>query len=274
MHPFRFGVIAAPRGSAQDWLGLARRVADLGYSTLLSPDGPALHEPFVALGTAAAAVPELRVGTFVLAAPLRAPRTAAWAGHSLSVLSDGRFDFGIGTGRPDVLAEAESFGRSSGTAADRLAGVRDSIAALRELDGDDRHTPVMIAAAGPRALELAASEADVVALAARPGSSHAEITAMSDTVRERAGDRADDLELALNLFLVGDDVQPWIRQVLGVDPAQLHRTDSPGAVRGTPQEMADQLRRRRDSTGVTYYAVDQTAVDALAPAVELLVGSD
>jgi alkanesulfonate monooxygenase SsuD/methylene tetrahydromethanopterin reductase-like flavin-dependent oxidoreductase (luciferase family) len=274
VHAFRFGVIAAPRGSAEDWLGTARRIADLGYSTLLSPDGVGLHEPFVALGTAAAAVPELRVGTFVLAAPLRAPRFAAWQGHSLSVLSDGRFDFGIGTGRPDALAEAESFGRSPGTGAERLAAVRDSIAELRTFDGDDRHTPVMIAAGGPKALELAASDADIVALAARPGSSHAQITAMSDAVRERAGDRADDLELALNLFLVGDEVQPWIRQVLGVDPAEMHRTDSPGAVRGTPREMADQLRRRRDTTGVTYYAVDQTSVDALAPAVELLAGQE
>lgn len=273
MHPFRFGVIAAPMGAAAQWLGTARRIADLGYSTLLSPDGVALHEPFVALGTAAAAVPELRVGTFVLASPLRAPRAAAWSGHSLSVLSDGRFDFGIGTGRPDALAEAESFGRSPGTGAQRLAAVRDSIAELRKLDGDDRHTPVMIAAGGPKALELAASDADIVALAAPPSSSRADITALSGTVRDRAGDRADDLELALNLFLVGDEVQPWMRQVLGVDPVEMHRNDSPGAVRGTPQEMADQLRRRRDATGVTYYAVDQSAVDALAPAVELLAGN-
>jgi hypothetical protein len=38
-HPFRFGVIAVPRGTDEDWLATTHRVADRGYSTLLSPDG-------------------------------------------------------------------------------------------------------------------------------------------------------------------------------------------------------------------------------------------
>ena len=71
---------------------------------------------------------------------------------------------------------------------------------------------------------------------------------------------------------VGDEVQPWMRQFLRVDPAELHRVDSPGALRGTPREMADQLLRRRDELGVTYYAVGENFVDALAPVVELLAG--
>jgi len=270
-HPFRFGVIASPRGPSEQWVGTARRIADLGYSTLLSPDGMGMHAPFVALAVAATAVPELRVGTFVLAAPLRPPREAAWQGHSLTELTGGRFDFGIGTGRPQAQPDAEALGRPWGTGAERLAGVRDSIAALREVDGD-RRTPVMVAAAGPKALELAATDADIVALAARPTSTAADAAAMANAVRERAGDRAEHLELALNVFLVGDEVQPWMRQFLGVEAAELHRRDSPGALRGTPQEMADQLRRRRDATGVTYYAVDQTFVDALAPVVDLLAG--
>jgi alkanesulfonate monooxygenase SsuD/methylene tetrahydromethanopterin reductase-like flavin-dependent oxidoreductase (luciferase family) len=272
-HPFRFGVIAAPQGSPKDWLGRVHRIVDAGYSTVLSPDGVGLHAPFTSLAVAATAVPELRVGTFVLAAPLRAPRQAAWEGHSLSALTDGRFDFGIGTGRPDARAEAESFGRPWGTGADRLAGVRDSIAALRELDGDQRHTPVMIAAGGPKALELAADVADIVALAATPTSTQDEVGALAGALRERAGERMDAIEVALNLFLVGDEVQPWMRQFLEVDPAELHALGSPGAVRGTPREMADQLLRRRDELGVTYYAVGENFVDALAPVVELLAGS-
>ena len=273
-HPFRFGVVAASRGSAQDWLATVRRIADRGYSTLLSPDGTGLHSPFVSLGIAATAVPGLRVGTFVLAAPSRAARLAAWEGHSLSVLSGGRFDFGIGTGRPDARSEAESFGRPWGTGADRLAAVRDSIAALRALDGEQWHTPVMIAAGGPRALELAAAEADIVALAATPSSPRAAVVALADDLRSRAGDRAEAIELALNLFLVGDEIQPWMRRFMDVDPGELHRRDSPGAVRGTPREMADQLLRRRDELGVTYYAVGETFVDALAPVVELLAGHE
>ncbi|WP_214403628.1 LLM class flavin-dependent oxidoreductase [Pseudonocardia lacus] len=273
-HPFRFGVIAAPMGSSEQWLGTARRVADLGYSTLLGPDGVGMHAPFVALTAAATAVPDLRVGTFVLAGPLRPPREAAWQGHSLSVLSGGRFDFGIGTGRPQARPDAEAFGRPWGTGAERLAGVRDAIAALREMDGDAVRTPVMIAAGGPKALDVAATDADIVALAGHPAARPEDVTAMADRVRERAGARADAIELAMNLFLVGDEAQPWMRQVMGVDPAELHRIGSPGAVRGTPREMADQLLRRRDTIGTTYFAVDRTFVDALAPVVDLLAGRE
>jgi alkanesulfonate monooxygenase SsuD/methylene tetrahydromethanopterin reductase-like flavin-dependent oxidoreductase (luciferase family) len=273
-HPFRFGVVAAPRGPEQDWFATVRRIADRGYSTVLSPDGTALHSPFVSLSAAVTAVPGLRVGTFVLAAPLRAARLAAWEGHSLSVLSGGRFDFGIGTGRPDARPEAESFGRPWGTGADRLAAVRDSIAALRELDGEQWHTPVMIAAGGPNALGLAAAEADIVALAAAPSTPRATVVALAADLRSRAGDRAEAIELALNLFLVGDEVQPWMRRFMDVDPGELHRQDSPGAVRGTPREMADQLLRRRDELGVTYYAVGENFVDALAPVVDLLAGHE
>ena len=77
MHPFliRRGGHAAGRHE------LARHRASSGrlrHSTLLMPDGLELLSPFPSLAATAATVPELRVGTFVLAAPLRPPRAAAW----------------------------------------------------------------------------------------------------------------------------------------------------------------------------------------------------
>ena len=133
---------------------------------LLVPDGLRLHAPMPALATAAAVVPGLRVGPFVLAAPLRPARAAAWEGHSMSVLTDARFDFGIGTGRPDARGEVEQLGRPWGSGAQRLAQLQETVAHLRELDGEG-HTPVLVAAGGPRALAFAAAEADIVTLAAR-----------------------------------------------------------------------------------------------------------
>ena len=59
--PFRFGLVAAPRGTGEQWVATARRAADLGFATLLAPDGVALHAPIPALAVAAAAVPGLRV---------------------------------------------------------------------------------------------------------------------------------------------------------------------------------------------------------------------
>ena len=52
MRPFRFGVVAAPQG-AERWVADVKRIADLGYSTVLMPDGVQLLSPFSSLAVAA-----------------------------------------------------------------------------------------------------------------------------------------------------------------------------------------------------------------------------
>jgi alkanesulfonate monooxygenase SsuD/methylene tetrahydromethanopterin reductase-like flavin-dependent oxidoreductase (luciferase family) len=266
---FRFGVVAAPE-APDTWQALARSLPDLGYSTLLMPDGMQLLAPFPALATAAAVSP-VRVGTFVLASPLRPSRSVAWEGHSLSVLSGGRFEFGIGTGRPAVGEWAQQLGLPFGSPAQRLRQVEEAIDHLRELDGQ-AHTPVMMAVAGPRARALAAAKADIVALAAAPLATRDEVAAAAAEIREHAGNRAADLELSMNLFAVGDQVPPGIQAFIGVDAATLIEHDSLAMVRGTPQEIADELRRRRDAFGASYITVNGAFYQQFAPVVELLAG--
>ena len=60
---------------------------------------------------------------------------------------------------------------------------------------------------------------------------------------------------------------------MGVDPAELLRTGAPAILTGTPQEMADTLRRRRDDLGISYIAVNGMFLEQLAPVVEMLAGS-
>jgi hypothetical protein len=55
------------------------------------------------------------------------------------------------------------------------------------------------------------------------------------------------------------------------DPAAL-QGDTLAFLRGSPQEMADELRRRRDSLGVTYFAVGEAFADRFAPVIDLLAG--
>ncbi len=88
--PFRFALLATPQDHDQ-WLATARRAEELGYSGLLMPDGTQLLSPLPAVAVAAGATTTLRVGTWVLASPLRPPRLAAWDTHTLSVLTAGRF---------------------------------------------------------------------------------------------------------------------------------------------------------------------------------------
>ena len=113
---FRFALQAAPQDQRQ-WLAIARRAEELGYATLLMPDGLQLLSPMPALAIAAGATTSLQVGTYVLASPLRAPRLAAWDAHTLSLLSGGRFQLGIGTGRPEVAQQTRRRLGSSGSSA-------------------------------------------------------------------------------------------------------------------------------------------------------------
>src|SRR5256886_4451644 len=92
------------------WRDRVRRFADSGYSTLLMPDFPQLQPapgPTLAL---AAALTDLRVGTWVYASPLRPAWSTAWEAHSLSMLTEGRFEMGIGAGRPGIEDELRERG--------------------------------------------------------------------------------------------------------------------------------------------------------------------
>ncbi|MFC7754752.1 LLM class oxidoreductase [Tsukamurella soli] len=78
------------------------------------------------------------------------------------------FRFGIGTGQPDVVADAEALGVPYGTGAQRLARLVETLDALADEDGDGPHTPTLVAAGGPEALAVAGARADTIAVAVPP----------------------------------------------------------------------------------------------------------
>jgi alkanesulfonate monooxygenase SsuD/methylene tetrahydromethanopterin reductase-like flavin-dependent oxidoreductase (luciferase family) len=271
---FRFGVVSTAQDGLERWLKLARTVESLGYTTLLTPDGPALPSPWATLAVAASATSVLRVGTFVLAAPLRAPRLAAWDAHTLSVMTGGRFELGIATGRPEVAEQAvELFGMPRLTPAGRLGLVEQTIAELRALDGDVP-TPVMIAAGGPHAQRLAARVADIVAIPAGALANRDEVARTIAHIRELAGERGDTIELSMNIFAVGDEVSPWVLRFLQTDASAMIKADSLAMVRGgSLTDMADEIKRRRDTFGVSYVTVNAACYEQFAPIAEKLTGT-
>lgn len=95
---------------------------------------------------------------------------------------------------------------------------------------------------------------------------------MAAQLRDVAGERAGDIEIAMNLLAVGDEVPPWIQQALGADSATLAAHDSQTLLRGSPAEMADELQRRRDAYGASYVCVYGAYLEQLAPVVERLAG--
>lgn len=201
--PFRFGVVAPIRTDLPTWLDRVRRIADSGYSTLLMPDVAQWQPaPGPTLATAAA-ITELRVGTWVYASPLRPAWMTAWEAHSLSVLTGGRFEMGIGTGRPGMEDELREKGLPIIPPNKRLAQIRETVKALRDLDGPDLRTPVAMAVRGPKAQALAADVADTVTFAQMPNESRVEVTRLAREFRA-------DVELALGVPVIGDTVAPFM----------------------------------------------------------------
>lgn len=92
-------------------------------------------------------------------------------------------------------------------------------------------------------------------------------------IRAKAGTRAGDLEFAMSLFAVGDDVPPHVKQATGADPAELIAADSLVLLRGDTATMIKELRRRREQIGVSYILVNAESMAQLAPAVAALAGT-
>jgi alkanesulfonate monooxygenase SsuD/methylene tetrahydromethanopterin reductase-like flavin-dependent oxidoreductase (luciferase family) len=243
-----------------------RRIADSGYSTLLMPDVPQWQPAPGPVLAVAATLADLRVGTWVYASPLRAPWNLAWEAHSLSVLTEGRFEMGIGTGRPGIEDELSQLGLPVTRPAERLAQVRDAVTSLRDLDGPDLHTPVVMAVRGPKSRALAVELADTVTFASLSGESRAELLQLAADFRA-----VRDVELALHVPVVGDDVSPFMASP-DTDPAALHATDSLLALPRDPTAAVEEVLRRRDDGGFTYFVVGANAAAAFAPVVAELTG--
>lgn len=270
-HRFRFGVAVGGVPTGKDLVTIAQRVEQLGYDTMVVADGLWLPSPFQLLSAAAAVTSTLRLGTQVLSVPLRAPAAVAQETDTLDMLSDHRFELGLGTGHEGTRADAARLGLPFGTLAERRARIAETIAAVREqLAAKDREPPrVLLAGVGPKLAAMAAEHADALTIPVGYDQPEAELTSQVRRLRAIVGDRFDDLELATNMLAIGDGEPPaWVPAQFRALPAHSY-----GRLAGDPPRMADTLRRRRDTAGISYLTVPQWHVDDFAPVVELLSGS-
>ena len=264
--PFRFGVVAPIQTDLPAWRDRVRRIADSGYSTLLMPDVPQWQPAPGPTLAVAAALTDLRVGTWVYASPLRPAWNTAWEAHSLSVLTEGRFEMGVGTGRPGIEDELRQLGLPVVPPGQRLAQVRETVTALRNLDGPDLHTPVAMAVRGPKAMALAADVADTVTFALMPEEPRSEVARLA---RDFPATR--DVELALHVPVIGDTRAPFMAPP-SIDPAALRAADSLAILPADPAAAAEEIQRRREEIGFSYFVFGADFADTLAPVVAELAG--
>jgi alkanesulfonate monooxygenase SsuD/methylene tetrahydromethanopterin reductase-like flavin-dependent oxidoreductase (luciferase family) len=261
--PVTIAVVATPGPTQASWVEQVRMLEDLGYATVLVPDTLWTASPFPALAAAAVAAPHIRLRTWVLAAPMRSPAAVVREAKAVQQLSDGRFELGIGTGRPDAAREAERLGVPWPSASERLAQLEAVVTAVREQV--DPRPAVVMAASGPKSLAVAGRLAERVAVALGPHATLADLEAGAARVREAA----PDVSLTLQAFGVGDRVPEYLQRQ-GVSGADLTAAGSVVMLPGDPAATADRLREYAERLRVDEVVVPSDFVREVAPAIGLL----
>jgi probable F420-dependent oxidoreductase len=308
---FRFGVqTSTSGGSAKSWREKARKVEDLGYSTLFMPDHFVTMElaPMVGISFAAAATERLRIGMLVLGNDYKHPAVVAKEAATVDLLSDGRLEFGLGAGWQQTDYDALGFPYdSAGTRVERLAEAVEIVKGawadgpfdfrgehytVTAYDGEPKpvqrpHPPILLGGGGRKMLQLAGRVADIVGI--NPNLRRGAVTddavksTLADVTREKlgwiregAGDRYDDLELQVRYFFAAihpdaHELAGAVAPGFGITPEEA--IDSAIALVGTVDEVCDRLVQRREEWGVSYIVLGDDTYEDFAPVVARLAGT-
>ncbi len=265
--------------------------------------------PLAAMAVVAMVTTRLRIGTMVISNDFRPPVQLAKEIATLDEISGGRIELGLGAGF--LRAEYEPLGIPFDPPGVRVARLEESVQLLKrlfaggevthhgrfyELDGFDSfprpvqrpHVPILIAGSGNRMLSIAAREADIVGIQTVVTTSGdivmepenllaGTMQRKVDVIRDAAGSRFDAVELNTTVSIeLTSDREAGARKLIaergwhGVPVADV--LEMPALLVGTPGEMADQIRQRRDRYGLSYLVVGERNVEGIAPVVAELVG--
>ena len=292
MRPFRCGIAGRAQTRAA-WQDFARRAEDLGFSTLLIPDHfSGQLAPLPAVMSAAAVTSTLRFGTNVLDNDFRNPALLAKEVTTVDVLTDGRFELGIGAGWSPSDYEQSGISFDSGPV--RFARLKEAIHIIKSAYAEEPFSftgqhysvknlnvlpkplqkpgpPLLIGASRPAMLKFAAQQADIIGLEDQQWPQrdlHAATIPVANAaeqirqVREAAGDRFEQIELSILLARIVFTDRP--REVADQMAAELGLTreqvlGSASILIGTVESIVEQLRERRERLGISYPVVFQMA---------------
>jgi probable F420-dependent oxidoreductase len=285
---------------------MARRVEDLGFSTLVVPDHfDGQLSPVPALMAAADATATLRIGTLVLNNDFRHPLSLAKEAATLDLLSDGRMELGLGAGFR--AADYVATGIRCHEPAVRVERLEEAVRVIKQAFASEPSTfsgqhyatsgyegrpapkqtplPILIGGGGPRMLRLAGREADIVGIAANLGAKQFDVARdyVADRieqkvqwVREGAGERFSAVELQTMVVSaqLTDDRNGALEQVagrFGVTPEQAG--DALLLLIGSVDEMTETLISRRYRFGISYIVFFDADMETVAPIVAALAAT-
>jgi len=291
MRPFRFGVVSGNATSGAEWVSKARRAEDLGYEILLVPDHIVIGiAPLTALAVAAASTRALRVGSLVLGNDFRHPAWLAKEAATLDLLSNGRFELGLGAGY--LPADYAQTGLALDPPGVRVSRLDEALQIVDQLFSDEpvsfagthytvsglqgRPTPVQrprppifVGGTGKRLLSVAARHADSIGVGFTVWRTEVtdvkpeDIERKVDWIREAAGDRFERLELGYTVF----------QAVVSDGPPDPSLPNSPHVLAGSVDGIVAEIVRRRERYGFSYVQVMEQQMEAFAPVVARLAGT-
>lgn len=278
---------------------LARRSEEEGFDALYVADHLGMPSPFSPLAVVAAATETLRVGNLVVNHDFWNPVVLAREAATLAVLSDGRFELGIGAGHAEV--EYRAAGISYDPAGLRVDRMTETIGVVRRLlDGESvshdgtfhrlveaavgfdvpGRIPLLVGGNGDKVLATAARHADTVGLVgftSGTGQTHSDLSHFRWSgleeriahVRQHAAERFDDLELNVLVQQVSlGDPQAAAETFAAASgqPVDL-MLDSPFLMLGSVDVLVEHCERLRSLGVSSVAAFDGRGADQLAPVI-------
>jgi probable F420-dependent oxidoreductase len=307
--PLRFGVSMGKEPAGSTWALAARDAESLGFDSMFIADHlvAGLHSPFGASGFALAATERLKVGTLVINNDFRHPVITAREAATLSDLSGGRFELGLGAGH--MKSEYDEAGLAFDRAGVRVARMAEAaeisrgLLAGEELRFAGEHyqvnghrlevahaTPLLIGGNGDKVLRAAARFADIVGFtgfAPKWDGNGVNISHMSTAgiaeritfVRNHAGERFDALELQVlvQAVVVTDRRAVEADRLAGRYGLPVEVVlETPFLLLGTVEEIAAQISSWHRRLGISYWVSfaerpgSTQALDTMAPVIAAL----
>lgn len=169
MNDVTFGINLRGSASASAFAGVVRRAEGLGCTLLAAPDHLGSPDPFAALAAAAQISGRMRLRTYVLNVGFWNAALLSRAVATIDLLSDGRFELGLGAGH--MRTEHDEAGLPWPNHRARVEHLEDTLVAVRQRLSDPDHEPrpaqaqipIAVGAMTSPGLSVAARHADIVA---------------------------------------------------------------------------------------------------------------
>jgi probable F420-dependent oxidoreductase len=281
------GVPAMRRSGDRDaFVAFVRRAEELGYASVCVGDHlDDRGAPLLLLMAAAIETRELTLATHVLCNELRNPAVLAHEARTLQVISEGRFELGLGTGW--LEKDFDAAGVEMAPFRERLARLEATVGRIRASGaGQDLPVPpIVLGGGGDAMLSTAARLADIVTIniPLRSGAGLASNTVASGTreaferrvavIRDAA--KAAERQVELHVYVHNIHFGPrWRAEAedaatrIGLDIDDY--LASPHVLAGDVDEIVATVLARRDDLDIGYFSIPGSCLDDFAGVVARL----